>query len=108
MVEHEKEPYVQIHYEKNPLYRTVFADGAVGGETPSGAFNLTFYATRKVIPKSTRHAISVDGKVNPIGIPSGDSKKGIMREVEVGVYMNMKTAKEIFDFLKPIFDTDGK
>lgn len=95
---------IEIFYEKNPQYRTIFADGAIGGFTPTGRFNLTFYGTRKTIPKSAKHEITSDGKVSALGIPSKDSKSGVIREIEVGVYMDDKTAKEVYDFLKTIFE----
>jgi uncharacterized alpha/beta hydrolase family protein len=106
MAESEKNPYIEIFYEKNPLYRTIFVDGAIGNATPTGSFNLTFYATRKTLPKSVKHEISTDGSVSPIGKASDDSKNGIIREIEVGMYMNKDTAKELYKFLKTIFEED--
>lgn len=99
-----KPPQVQIHYEKNPLYRTIYSDGLVGGITPTNAIHLSFYATRNIIPKSTSHVIQKDNTLNPIGEPSKDSKVGIMREIEVGVYVNRQTAKDIYEFLKKILE----
>lgn len=99
---------VDIHYEKNPMYRTIFTDGAIGGVTPVGQINLSFYATRQAIPKSITHELAKDGVVmNEIKI-SDDSKSGIIREIEVGVYMNMKSAKDLYEFFKKIFEHDNK
>lgn len=100
----EQKAYIDIFYEKNPLYRTIFVDGAIGTPTPTGLFNLTFYATRKTLPKSVKHEISTEGLVSHSGTPSSDSKDGIIREIEVGAYMSMNTAKEIYEFLKLIFE----
>jgi hypothetical protein len=101
-----KQASIEIYYEKNPLYRTIYADGLIGGITPAKGFNLTFYATRNPIPKSTIHEINSEGGVNPIGVASNDSKFGIIREIEVGVYMNKETAKDIYEFLKNIFENE--
>jgi hypothetical protein len=106
-VEKSPTPNIEIFYEKNPLYRTIYADGLIGGKTPANAFNFSFYATRNPIPKSSLHSINVDGSVNPEGIHSSESKVGIIREIEVGIYMNTETAKDIYEFLK-IFFENGK
>jgi uncharacterized alpha/beta hydrolase family protein len=103
-----KPAQIEIFYEKNPLYRTIYTDGLIGGLTPANAVSLSFYATRNPIPKSTLHEVAPNKAVNPTGIPSKDSKFGIIREIEVGVYMNKETAKDIFEFLKKIFESDGK
>lgn len=97
---------IEIFYEKNPLYRSVYSDGLIGGLTPTGSISLSFYATRNPIPKSITHQIAQNGIVNPKGDISEDSKLGIIREVEVGIYMNKKTAKDIYDFLKKIIESD--
>lgn len=108
MEEPEKKASIQIFYEKNPLYRTVYTDGIFGGITPTGSINFNFYATRHPIPKSLIHEITSDGSVNPKGIKSSDSKSGIIREVEIGVYMNKKTAQDIYEFLRKIFEHNEK
>jgi hypothetical protein len=99
---------VQIHYEKNSMYRTIFADGAIGGITPLNQVNLCFYATRQAIPKSVKFELGTDGKVgNPIEV-SQDSKSGIIREVEIGVYMSRESAHDLYSFLKKIFEHEPK
>lgn len=98
---------LRFFYEKNPLYRVVYTDGLIGGLTPTGAINLNFYATRSTIPKSVLHTIE-EGKLSPKGIPSEDSKKGVMREIEIGIYMNKKTAREIYEFLKKFVESEEK
>ncbi|RFM36034.1 hypothetical protein [Chitinophaga silvisoli] len=101
-----KPPQVQIHYEKNPLYRTIYSDGLVGSRTPTNAFCLSFYATRNTIPKSTSHVIQEDNMLSPHGVPSKDSKVGIMREIEISVYINRQTAVDIYEFLKKMLEAN--
>jgi hypothetical protein len=103
-----KSAYLEIFYEKNPQYRTIYTDGAIGGTTPSNGISLSFYATRNAIPKSVKHPILTDGSVSGSGEVSADSKSGIIREIEVGVYMNKHTARDLYEFLKKIFEQDGK
>lgn len=86
------------------MYRTVYADGLIGGFTPANSVCLNFYATRNPIPKATTHDIGPDNTVSPEGKLSDDSKIGIIREIEFGVYMNEQTARDIYAFLQKMFD----
>jgi hypothetical protein len=97
---------ITIHYEKNPEFRTVYTDGLIGGITPTGMVNLNFYATRNIIPKSVAHEVTSDGKLENPGVNSEESKDGIVREIELGVYMNQDTAMDIYEFFKKMFN-DG-
>lgn len=99
---------IEIHYQKNPMYRTVYCDGAFGGVTPVNQVNLIFYATRAAIPKSIKYAIDDENRLKDEFEISSDSKAGIVREIEFGVYMNRQTAKEVYEFLKNIFDEQSK
>jgi hypothetical protein len=98
-----KPEQIEIFYEKNPLYRTIHADGVIGGPTPNNFIYLGLYASRRVIPKSMLHEVNSDSTLNPIGTPK-DTKSGIFREIEVGVYMSKDTAKDMYEFLKKIFE----
>ncbi len=96
----ENKPIVKIHYEKNPQYRTVYVDGAIGGITPTNAINLNFYSTRHPIPKNVEFELREDGTLNKDGQPSLDSKTGIIREIEFGIYLNHDSATDLYEFLK--------
>ncbi len=100
----EKPSTIEIHYQKNPMYRSVYADGAIGGITPTNKINLGFYATRKSIPKSITFELNQNGAISkPIAV-SSESKEGIVREIEFNVYMDKSTAHELYLFLKKIFN----
>ena len=88
------------------MYRTIYADGLIGGVTPTQSVNLNFYATRNVIPKSIAYEFNGDGTLKEDGLKSDDSKDGIIREIEIGVYMNKDTARDVYDFLKRIFENE--
>ena len=98
---------VDIHYEKNPQYRTIHTDGAIGGVSPIGMINLAFYSTRHAIPKSINQKLNPDGSMSqePTTI-SEDSKSGVIREIEFGVYMNKQTAQDLYNYLKNIFENE--
>ncbi|MBS1601161.1 MAG: hypothetical protein JST42_00740 [Bacteroidetes bacterium] len=99
-----EKPKLTVFYEKNPMYRTVYADGLIGGFTSANAVSLSFYATRNSIPKSVTYEIEPNNTLNPVGAVSQDSKVGVIREIEVGVYMNRDTAREIYEFFKKMFE----
>lgn len=92
-------PKIKIYYEKNPQYRTIYVDGLIGGPTATGCLNLNFFSTRNSIPKSVEHELNIDGSISNEGKISDDSKEGIIREIEFGVYLNEKTAQEVYDLL---------
>ncbi len=96
----EKKPSIKIHYEKNSQFRTVYVDGAIGGITPTNSVNLNFYSTRHPIPKYVEYELNEDGTLNKEGLPSSDSKSGIIREMEFGIYLNHESAIDLFEFLK--------
>ncbi|EKT3958620.1 hypothetical protein AAIP55_002392 [Flavobacterium psychrophilum] len=101
-MEEEKKASINIYYEKNPSYRTIHSDGVIGGLTPKNMVNLNFYSTRNTIPKSINHSINSFGKLEKEGTRSEDSKTGIIREIETGIYISKETAEEMFEFLKKI------
>lgn len=90
-------------------YRELHVDGAYGGITPKGLFNMNFYAERLAIPKATDFKI-LKGKLEKI-IDSTDSKSGIIREFETGIYMTIDSAREIYKWMGEIlenFETNQK
>lgn len=108
MEENKKPESIEIFYEKNPQYRTINADGAIGGLTPTNQVNISFYSTRNTIPKSITHKINDNGSLSEIPVEiNKDSKFGILREIEFGVYMSRQSAHELYLFLKKIFEQDG-
>lgn len=96
---------ISIFYEKNPHYRTIYSDGVIGGVTPHQDVNISFFATRLAIPKAEYYKVS-EGVIEEIIGQSSDSKKGFIREIEVGVYMTKNTAKDLYNFLKNIFENE--
>ena len=103
MAESTKKPdKIDIHYIKNPSYRGVHVDGALGGLTPRKYLSINFYAERGVIPKSEEIALLPDGKPDKSKDRkiSDDSKKGLIREIEFGVYLDINATIEIKNWLE--------
>ncbi len=99
-MEENKRKAVRVHYHKNPLYRTIYSDGIIGGTTPANQINISFYATRNTIPKSVDFELTDEGGLGKKIAVSGDSKVGVIKEIELGVYMSRQAAKGLYEFLK--------
>ncbi|RYE56055.1 MAG: hypothetical protein EOP48_08840 [Sphingobacteriales bacterium] len=90
---------ITVHNKISPHYKEVHVDGAFGGITPRGQISLSFYAERNPIPKSTDFEITEAGTVGDKITDSVDSLAGVLRQFEVGIYMDLNSAKSLVDFL---------
>jgi hypothetical protein len=86
---------VKMHYMKNSDYRTVFATGFIGGPTPNGLINIDILTDRLPIPQS----VTLDGTVQPPIEVERESKSGIIREVPIGLLMDINAAKQLREWL---------
>lgn len=97
MGEPEKPQSIQFHYIKSQFFRTVHADGAIGGMTPHADIVANFYSERQPIPKIVTQEIKPDMTLGQ------ELKKvcleGIVREVEISVSMSVLTAQALRDWL---------
>lgn len=94
---------IEFHYIKSPLYRGIHVDGGFGGLTPRGLLHLSLYSERKAIPQITVHAVKESTEK---GIRLGDEireerveREGIVRELEISLYMDMNAALTLRDWL---------
>ena len=84
---------ITFHYIKANDFKTAFATGIFGGITVNGKLNIDFYTERIAIPDSqTIEVINRTTLGEPI-IDKTVSKKGVIREVQVGVLMDIEAAK---------------
>jgi hypothetical protein len=90
---------ITIHNKISPNYKEIHVDGGYGGLTPKGFINVSFYAERRPIPTSTEHEVTEHGNLGKILSNSPDSKEGILREYEFGIYMDLTTAKNLAQFI---------
>lgn len=99
---------ITFHYVKSPQFRTVHADGIIGGVTPNGR-NIHFatFAERAPIPQLTEVALelSADGAVGKLGETVNQTgRSGIVRELDVDVVMSIAAAKALRRWLKVQID----
>lgn len=94
-----KQNLVIVHNKVSNNFRELHVDGAYGGLTVNGLYNINFYAERQPIPKSTEFQVPPDKNTLIRVKDSDDSKTGLIREFEFGIYMTLAAAKELHRWL---------
>lgn len=87
---------IEAHYIKSNFFRVVHADGVYGGGSPRGLLTMAFYSERQALPKKSSFPL-----INNIPGPETvvETKAGIVREVEVDVFMDLPTAASLYGWL---------
>jgi predicted polyphosphate/ATP-dependent NAD kinase len=85
---------------KSNLFRVISADGIFGGLTPRGNLFMSFFSERLPIPERIVHLLTPEGKVGEEVLAERESKDGVIREVEVGVAVDLDTAKALVVWLQ--------
>ena len=88
---------VDINYVKTESYRTYHVDGIYGGITPSAKLYIELFIQRSVTPQIVEHKITKDGTLGEEVGRTG--KKGIVREIESGLVMDIEVASTLRDWL---------
>jgi len=86
---------IRYNYIKSNYFRIVHVDGGHGGITPHGQIMFSVYNERAPIPQVTVHKIEKDGKIGEENRAERVSKEGLVREVEIGLLMDLSTAENI-------------
>lgn len=101
---------IDLNYLKTPDFREIACDGVVGGPTPQGKIWVAFYTERFPLPRIVRHGLIETGpgefKLDTSVAPEQlDGRVGLIRNVEVGVYLSAATAKDLRDWLNKQIET---
>jgi hypothetical protein len=91
------EPKVQIHYLKSQLFRVIHGEGVLGSISPHGKIFFVLFNERTAIPRNMTHLVNSDGTLGET--LEVDSRGGIVREMEVGVLMDLDDAVRVRDWL---------
>ena len=91
---------IEIHQIKTAGYSTYHADGAIGGMTPTGMVYLSFYLDRSAIPQKITYEVKADGSFGDVKEVEG--KRGIIREVQCGIVMNLAVAEDMLTFMEKV------
>src|SRR5258708_3697353 len=84
---------LRIEYQKSHSFRVIHADGAYGGTSPRLQLFIAFYSERFPIPRVLTYESCSTGAPREEVIAERESKEGIIREIEVGVTMDINAAK---------------
>lgn len=90
---------ITFHFIKSNFFRVVHVDGAWGGITPQAKIHVDFYSERQPIPRSITSTVT-DGRIGQEVRDSRESKEGIIREVEVGLVMDVAVAEQVIIWLQ--------
>lgn len=90
---------LRFEYEKSVQFRTVIADGAIGGLTPRGYVHVAFYTERSPIPKVVVHGLNEDGTLGKELLDKREGRKGVFRELEVDVVMDEQAVMALHKWL---------
>lgn len=93
---------IDIHYIKSNSFRVVHCDGVWGGATPRGYITMSVYSERSPIPKVLTQEVKDNRLVEPPVFKDG--KKGIVREVDAAVIMDLEMAKSLVAWLQKHID----
>ena len=81
-------------------FRVIHADGAFGGVTPQQSLFVSFYNERLPIPKAIVHELSPEGKLGEEIRGERETRGDVVREVEVGIVLNLDVTKQLLEWLK--------
>ncbi|MGB7281488.1 MAG: hypothetical protein WBE13_04425 [Candidatus Acidiferrum sp.] len=90
---------ISFHWIKSQFFRVIHADGAFGGLTPQGDIFLSVFNERAPLPDVTVQAVE-NGQLGPEITEKRVGKEGIIRELEVGLVMDLRVAKSVRDWLQ--------
>lgn len=90
-----------FHYQKNPDFKTVYTSGVVGGINVQGLINMNFFVDRPPIPQKVTYDVVEQENKPVIGQQTNiDVKDGAIREVQVGLLLDIHTAQSIINWLE--------
>ncbi len=90
---------VRFNFIKSNYFRVVHMDGAHGGVTPHGQIFVSVYNERAPIPQATLHVVDSAGTLGKEAREERIVKEGLVREVEVGMIMDLATAESLHQWL---------
>lgn len=91
---------VTFAYVRGPLCRTVFADGAFGGPSPTGGLlEVNFYTVHRPLPDRVVHPLNPDGTLGNEIRDERVIRSGFIREVEVALLLTHASAKGVHKWL---------
>ncbi len=98
-----RHPVFQVNYLKSNDYREVHCDGLVGNPITPERLWISFYSERFPIPRVVGfqsdvkdNQVTIDETQSPVFM---DSRQGLVRNVEFGIYLDLGVAEKMHDWL---------
>jgi hypothetical protein len=90
----------RFDFIKSPLFRVIHADGVYGGVNPRGDLFINFFNERFPIPTTIVHELKASGELGEEVRSERETRNAIVREVEVGVHVELGVAKQMVEWLQ--------
>ena len=88
---------VSFKYEYAEQFKTIYANGVWGGPNAYGDIVMNLFVEKAKPPEESKHAIREDGTLEEKSrVPSKDI---IVRELQVGIFLNLNVARSIKNWL---------
>ena len=88
---------VVFSFRESPSFRSIDLAGAFGSLTPKGKIYLALYSERNHTPEQSTLLVSENGQV--ISTEEMKHTPGVLRDVEIGMTMDLDTAVSLRDWL---------
>jgi hypothetical protein len=100
---------VEFNYVKSSYFRIIHVNGAFGGFSPDGNLFMAVFSERPALPDVTVQAVGSSGQLGTELLEQRKiTEKGIVRELEAGLAMDVRTARAIIQWLKERIDLAEK
>jgi hypothetical protein len=94
-----REAQLVFEYAKGPFFRSLYADGFIGGLTPSGHLHIAFFSERPTLPRRHVYRVNPDGSLGPEIPDEKAAREPIVRDMQVDVLMTMHAAESLRNWL---------
>ncbi len=88
---------ITFHYQKTGSFRTHHVDGATGALTPNGKIYMELFTESLVTQEEETYKLTAKGKLGEI--ESSKGPRGVMRQIEAGIIMDIGVAEALRDFI---------
>lgn len=91
---------ISFEYIKSHFFRVIHVDGMHGGISPDLDIHMGIFTERWPFPKEVIHPIREDGTLGPEIREKRKTRKGLVREIDADIILDVATAKAMVKWLK--------
>jgi hypothetical protein len=90
---------ISFSYIKSRAFRVIHVDGAIGGPGPRGSLYVSVFSERLPIPQEQTYRLTDGSQLGDEIVDERKTRKGIVREVEAALVIDLQTAKNLLQWL---------